>query len=209
MGLAIRIFNCNEDPSYGEDINLSKLRLQPAFVDCFSSNLVKFLWPPPDEGIECWSIVSILGCYTIFSTGFQLASRAAERASDESDEDGMPIAIRIGHNIELREIRMRMLVIFGLSVLILASACEAAGPFHISQESVKSVINSLDDNVSNTSNQTLNVTKILLNQTNNTGRGTTDDLWNWGRLPAGRYLNTTTGKLIGWGLGPEEWTPTI
>jgi hypothetical protein len=76
-------------------------------VDCFSSNLVKFLWPPPDEGIECWSIVSILGCYTIFSTGFQLASRAAERASDESDEDGMPIAIRIGHNIELLEIRIK------------------------------------------------------------------------------------------------------
>ena len=102
---------------------------------------------------------------------------------------------------------MKELIIFSLTVLTLALNCQGTGPFHIGQDSGTSILNSLADNISNMSNQSLNATNISMNQTNNTKKETAGDLWSWGQIPAGYKLDKS-GKLVRLPT-QEEWVPSI
>lgn len=108
---------------------------------------------------------------------------------------------------------MRELIIFGLTVLTLALSCQGAEPVHTGQDSGKSILDSLADNISNMTNissmtnQSLNATNITINQTNNTKKEMAGDLWSWGQIPIGYKLDAS-GKLVKL-PAHEEWVPSI
>ncbi len=114
---------------------------------------------------------------------------------------------------------MRELIIFGLTVLTLALNCQGTEPVHIGQDTGMSILDSLVDNISNTTNipnisnvtnmpnQSFNATNISMNQTNNTKKKIAGDLWSWGKIPIGYKLDES-GKLVK--LPTQEvWIPSI
>jgi hypothetical protein len=73
---------------------------------------------------------------------------------------------------------MRNWIVFALIFLLLAHSCIASS-LQLSGDAGRSLLG--ETNLNNSLNQT--------NATNQT------DLWNWGKMPVGHFLNSTSGKL--------------
>ena len=71
---------------------------------------------------------------------------------------------------------MRYSVVFVLILLLLALNCLAA-PLQLGGDNGRSILGTIDNstNITNSTNET--------------------DLWSWGKLPIGHFLNASSGKL--------------
>ena len=71
---------------------------------------------------------------------------------------------------------MRYSIVFVLILLLLALNCLAA-PLQLGGDNGRSILGTIDNrtNITNSTNET--------------------DLWSWGKLPVGHFINTSSGKL--------------
>ncbi|VVB72629.1 Uncharacterised protein [uncultured archaeon] len=97
---------------------------------------------------------------------------------------------------------MKNLVIYGLAFFLLAQCCMAATPVQLTGSSGKVVLNSIGANSTSQANET-----VAGNATNQTGINSLENLWSWGTIPEGFYLDKS-GKLVR-NPSDTEWNPGI
>jgi hypothetical protein len=131
---------------------------------------------------------------------------------------------------------MRNLTILGLILLFLAANCTATDPIRTGEKTGKAILENISGNASipfnnstqindsirsvnttqlNASIQPANSTSIkdststnsTINQTSNTTKKATSDLWSWGSVPAG-YALDKSGNLVKLPT-TEEWLPGL
>jgi hypothetical protein len=101
---------------------------------------------------------------------------------------------------------MRNLILYGLIFFILVLDCQSVEPIRISRDNSMTILENL---TFNSSDQIDNKATSAINQSNQTGKSSTDTaegLWSWGRTPIGYALNKS-GSLIS--LANHEWVPSI
>jgi hypothetical protein len=101
---------------------------------------------------------------------------------------------------------MRNLTIYGLILFILVLNCQSVEPINIDRDNGMTILENL---TISPSDKTDNKATSAINQTNQTGKSSTDaaeGLWSWGNVPIGYALNKS-GSLIS--LANQEWVPSI
>jgi hypothetical protein len=99
---------------------------------------------------------------------------------------------------------MRILVISGLILMILAFNSLAAVPMQLGGDAGKAILVKV---ANSTFNQTINGTQNLDTTTNRRSNVSAGDLWDWGTPPAG-YAVDKSGNLVRISYD-EEWLPGI
>ena len=108
---------------------------------------------------------------------------------------------RIAGENEMRNLSIYCLILFNLVL-----NCQSVEPIHIGRDNGMTILEKL---TINSSDQSDNNATSALNQTNQTGKFSTDTaegLWSWGNTPVGYALNKS-GSLIR--LANQEWVPSI